>query len=251
MLTGTYDNNILLKKVTDFCLEYVINKDYKQYFNIYLTDDIMEDYKLFCEDKELLTQPCGLTILPAKSEDGMTVLISSKEERHSQVFAVIHELCHVMDMVSFAAAYCDGQLCDVKNHTYYKALELWMDFHVKLYDTVFSYVFTEMESGKSYEEALEQFRKDIPERYYPAFNENMIEMLYEGMPVSDAAHYLGEIKMCNVYDRENFYSMALKVVYFFSMDIVKLYALLFDCTTFEDFSADVERIFAYVNGHDV
>ena len=47
MLIGTYNNNETLRSYTDFFMNNIVKKNYMDYFNIYVSDNIEKD-TLWC-----------------------------------------------------------------------------------------------------------------------------------------------------------------------------------------------------------
>lgn len=246
MITSSYYDNELLKCVTDFYLMQIGKPNLINFFNIYYTNNIMEDIKLFNNGKTASVLVDGVTILPNSKRDIITILINEDVQKELQPQYIIHELCHMYDFILFANQYCDNKLHRIRKHKYLSTLLSWSEFHVQLYVMPYYYAFlTYLSMGKI--NYINKFQQEIDTIYYKGYTSKLLNK--RDVSIVDIMYYLGEITMCNQNDKNKHYNIDNEIIDKYPF-IDNLYYTLEACLTFESFCDNLQTLYLVLNPKD-
>lgn len=232
-------NNDFCNEISIFFIDMVVHEDLSNYFDIYMTDNISKDYSLF--DTSLVLDDsldaAGVTILPSESSSKITILISNTV---TEPATILHELTHMHDMVLFSNELCNCDLSQVKKHMYYQTFINWSEFHVKQIDIPYMHLILDIIDGKT-DNFLETFKSQIKTFYFPGYTQKFISKK-DNLNMRDVMWYLGELTVCNLYDKENNYKIPDEVKLILPNDFQPLYDELQQCQDFSSFLSHIETI---------
>ena len=232
------DGNVAtINYVTIFFMNNISHYDLTPYFNIVISSNVIDDYIKY--DKPHKHNPDfeydGLTILPCNPQGKIQILIS---ENSCIPITTLHELTHMYDFVSFSNRFCNGELHNVKQHKYYQVLVYWSEFHAKLVDIPYCQKIIDTFKNVSDDKILYDFTSQINSFYYPGYTKKFLDK--QNVGIKDIMWYLGELVVCNLYDKNNTYYLPESIISVCSPQILQLYDLVSHCLTFDDFANNVE-----------
>lgn len=236
MLIGAYHNNEMLHTYTDFFMNNIMKKNYMKYFYIYVSDNVIEDAMVICPtgNFENLDDIAGINLLPYKSKDKITILISKDSNEPNTIF---HELGHMVDMVDFAKEFCDGDFSLIRRHKYYNSFVYWSEFHVKQIDIPYMQIIAGICGNQTPEEVLKYFKDNIPSFFYDEYAKKLLNKL--NISLHNIMWYLGEIVVCNLYDNKKQYYIHQSVIDKHG-DILELFEMVVKCLTFEQLVENID-----------
>ena len=205
MIIKSISNNQTIDGLVNVFMQYM-GEDYTSYFNVYLSDDIKEDYAFF--DGYLpRIDLAGTLVLPKTPKEKLIVLLSSAD-----IDIVFHELSHVCDFVEFSKQYCNNDLSKIRTHHLYQSFLYWSEFHAKLIEIqYFQKLFDELVHDEPY--GIEYFSNNISSFYYPEYTKKMLNKIKSNnCSMRDYMSYIGEIVVCNLYDKNKTYSVDKNVI---------------------------------------
>lgn len=236
MFISSYHNNDILRTYTDFFMTNIIKKNYMDYFNIYISDDIIEDAKIICPTINFanINDIAGIVLLPYKAKEKITVLISKDDNNPNTIF---HELGHMVDWVEFAKIFCDGDLSLVRYHKYRNSFVYWSEFHVKQFDIPYMQIIAGLCGNQTAEEALLYFKENISIFFYDEYAKKLLNKT--NITIHNLMYYLGEIVVCNLYDNERQYFIHQEIVDKYP-NIVELSEMVTKCLTFDQLVENID-----------
>ena len=228
-----------INKTIDIFVQYISHINLSDYFDIFITDDICNDFKLFDHKCKTTTDIGGVTILPTRRNDIIHILINNSSFITGDAYTIIlHELAHVYDFVQFASYYCNNKLYKIRKHKYYKSFILWSEFHVKQVDFMFPAMISYALQGLTETQITQEFAKDIETIYYNVCTQKYINK--SDISIKDTMWYLGELYICNLYGN-HIYSIPQDVIN--KCDFISyLYKILIDCPNFEEYLLVAKRL---------
>ncbi len=233
MLTDLRNDEFFIYSCTLFFSIFSID-DFSEEFDVFSTNNIVHDYSSFTQEDPInIANSAGTVILPEKEGKRIVVLFQSGEWNPA---IVAHELCHVYDFLMFASYYCNNQMYKVKNHVLYETYILWSEFHAKLYEIIDA----QYAGSADMTNPFAEFRKDAQTFYYPRYIENFNNKQY--LTLHDFMWHFAEIAACNLLDDDNEYDISSDLKreeYNGFYD--KMYNLLFNMVTFQDFVNHAEE----------
>lgn len=237
MITSSYDDNKLLKFITDYFMIHIAKTNLTDYFNIYFTNDICNDLTAISPNVKISIAMDGVTILPTSKEKLITVLINENVSIEFQIQYILHELCHVYDYILFADKYCNGNIFEIRNNKYMKILTTWSEFHVQLFIIPYYYEIIDFLCN-----TRSELSSDIRSFFYDAFNERFLTKdKHNDIATIDIMYYLGQIAMCNQFDPNHHYSVDERIILKYPY-IQILNNSLTKCLTFDTFCANLENL---------
>lgn len=109
--------------------------------NIYYTDNMQEDIKLFCTPKEFENSDNkGVTLLPNEYLNEIIVVIDiSSNNMIDFVRTLMHELIHVYDFINFSKYYFSKPFIDISKHKLFETFRGWSEFKAFAYSDYHTY----------------------------------------------------------------------------------------------------------------
>lgn len=234
---NTNDNYALVNWVTTYFLYNIAKCDLTLYFNLSISTNIADDCIKY--DKTLKPNPnneyAGLVILPCDPKGKIQVLIS---ENSCDPQTILHELTHMYDFVLFSIYFCNENLHKVKQHEYYQTLVDWSEFHAKLIDIPYSYLLLDIAHNVPEDKYFSYLSNQIQTYLYQYCTKKFINK--QNVDIKDILWYLGELAVCNLYDKNNTYNIPENIIHDYGQWILQLYTLFFQCQSFDDFANNVE-----------
>lgn len=246
MITSSYENNKLLKNITDFYLLQTGNLNLQEKFNIYISNNIMKDIRKFNKWRTSKILCDGATILPTSKNKKITILINDSISDIIKPQCIIHELCHMNDYVLFSNKYCEGSTFELRNNMYLSTVKAWSEFHVQLY--VFPYYFCYFTYCDNTKNLYQDFISKIKTFYYNEFTKRFIAK--QDKRLIDILYYLGQIVMCNLNDNETHYLIPDSIIDSYPI-IEELLPILERCLTFDMFCENIDDLFECLEGLSV
>lgn len=241
MIIHNEEKESSIDKLSIFFMNYVAKCDLTPYFNINISNNIVEDYTLFDNTYKpsINKNYAGLTILPHKHKGKIQILIS---EKYCTPDIVLHELTHMYDFVLFSYYFCKGNLYKVRKHKYYQTLIYWSEFHVKQVDIPYLHLLLDICGNIPKEKWLLDFKKQIKTFFYPEYNKKFANK--SNPQIRDIMWYFGEIVVCNLYDENNTYNIPQEILADYDLKFLNLYTTVINCITFDDFVTNVNELYS-------
>lgn len=129
------------------------------------------------------------------------------------------------------------------NHRYYQTFVYWSEFHVKQIDIPYLHLLLDIVAEVPKEKYLDSFKEKIKTFYYPEYIKKFLNK--KNPNIRDIMWYLGELFVCNTYDKNNIYSIPQEIVDIYGAKIIKLHNLMTKCTTFEEYVQYAEDFHNY------
>lgn len=233
----SYESNNFAKYVVDFYWKNIAQYDYHNCVDILISDDIMVDYKLY-KNKPLTKNIAGITLLPIAHDENITIIIS--EDEIQKIIYLIHELTHACDIIEFSNFYCKSKLYNVESHYLYQTFVYWSEFHVKLFDIIYTHIIAYLPKYNTIKGAYTDFVNQIPTLYYPTITKKILNKINNNdVNIRDIMYYLGELTTCNSHDPDNTYILNDIVVAKYPL-VESLYKCLSNAQNFSTFVEHVE-----------
>lgn len=239
MITDSYDDNSLLKSITDFYVSQIHQDSILEMFNIYFTDNILEDIKIFNKGKTINILADGVTILPLTKDEKFILLINKCAPTELQPQYILHELCHAYDFIRFGNKFCSGKHHKIRKHKYCSTLLNWSEFHVQIYSIPYTFRYFTYLNNYQFDYYI-QFKNQINTYYYNWYNNKLLSK--QNITISDIMYYIGEIAMCKKENSTGYYPI--------NHNILKKYPFVEDiketldcCLTFKSFCNNIKELY--------
>lgn len=149
------------------------------------------------------------------------------------------------DYVLFSKYYCGGKVHKVSKHKYYKTYKYWNEFHVKQIDIPYSHILLDLFRDVSEDDLLKDFIKNIKPYYYHKYTEKCLNKLKCCYIFENILCYLGEIFVCNLYDKNNTYEIPREIIDI-DPNVIELYNILQKCKDFKGFYNNVDVLYSFL-----
>lgn len=237
MLTDIFNHQYTMSAI-NFINSYLNIKDFHEQYNIYLTDKMFEDYEeLNGKSNNLILNAAGCVILPNRETEKITILISTIEFKP---WVIVHELSHAFDFITFSQYYCNGNICQIKEHRLFYTFRLWSEFHAKTIEIPYTQILLAGDSSNPYKE----FKEDVDRFFYPKYTEKLLAK--SNLTMIDIMYYFGEIQTCNIICQTDKYKILDKFNDFYST----LFDYLCDSLTFQGFVDNSTSLYTLLNQED-
>lgn len=212
--------------------------------NFYVSDDIKADYSIFDSLNNIKGNMYGGVAIPPFVEGAKTVILFSSDINNSPDI-IAHEITHMLDFISFANRFCDGNLSKIRENVYFQTFIFWSEFHVKQVDIPFIHIILAIFQGKT-EGLLDEFIAEISSFYYPEYTKKLLSKKGD-FATRDIMWYFGEIAVCNKYDSNNKYTIDTRVKDMIGVNFQPVFNLLNKCLDFNSFSLHIEELHSLFN----
>lgn len=238
MYIDSYETNSILKYCTDYYLKLRNIQNFKNYFDIYISNNILDDYNTIKHTNVLSDNDySGLTIPPCNDSDKIIILISENNISPDFIF---HELCHMEDMVLFAYKFCNNYLQKIQKHKSYQLFIYWTEFHATLITIPNSILFVEI-INYTVEQSYIVLCDMIRNRLYNKFLNDIIDIPVTDIKMKNIMWYLAKIIVCNLYDNTNSYNISSIIIARYPF-IIDLYNCMKTMLTFDGFVYNLYRL---------
>lgn len=214
MLIKDDKSYIVISKLSSIFYTYTgINASLLDEYDIYISDNILEDYKLF-EDISTTSIFDGAVFFPSSisKPNKMSVLLTDNID--SYLHAVPHELCHVYDYYLFCNKYCNSIYSNIRENKLFLSFSYWSEFHVKLIEITCMFLtldqINENNNIQIFQNTLDSYYEKYTHKLLAKQNPKMIDFMY----------YIGELYTCN------FYNIYIESPYVVSKDLIEKYPFL-------------------------
>lgn len=242
MIIHDINKEQILNNIVTLFIEYIAHCDLTPYFNINISNNITDDlseYEKKCIPNEN-SNYAGLTILPYKEHEKIQILIS---ENACTVDVVLHELTHMHDFILFSKYFCDNKLYRIREHKYFQTLIYWSEFHVKQIDIPYLHLFIDLYNNIPNDKLLYDFTSQIKTFFYKEYTKKLLSKT--NLTIRDIMWYLGELYVCNLYDKNNTYSISQEMIDIYGIKIIELNNLLVKAPDFQSFVIYIEDLYNY------
>lgn len=194
MLIKNDKNLSIISILSDVFYSYTkIDRSLLNEYDIYISDNIAEDIKIF-ENIKCSTSFDGTVLFPSSTDKPNKMAVLFTDNANSYLHAVPHELCHAYDFYLFCKQYCDYKYTTVREKSNYMSFHYWSEFHVKLIEISCTFLMLDIINKENnityFQNNLESFYNDYSNKLANKINPHMIDFMY----------YIGELYTCNVYN---------------------------------------------------
>ena len=194
MLIKNAKNLSIISILSDVFYSYTkIDRSLLNEYDIYISDNIAEDIKIF-ENIKCSTSFDGTVLFPSSTDKPNKMAVLFTDNANSYLHAVPHELCHVHDFYLFCKQYCDYKYTTVRNNPKHMSFLYWSEFHVKsieIYCTFLALnIINEENNTECFQNNLELFYNKYSDKLANKSKPQIIDFMY----------YIGELYTCNLYN---------------------------------------------------
>lgn len=172
--------------------------------NIYISDNIAEDIKIFGDVNISDGKLNGCYLQPNKTTPTSTLLINSKifnQIGHPYVSTILHEITHALDFEKFCYNYCNNDWDKLTKHPLYETFRYWTEFHARITAIIHMSNLLAVVFPDEYNFTEKEKQEEMLHLQLPRYNQELLENIDK---CSDIIYEL--IKYCSRFYAFNFHN---------------------------------------------